>query len=307
MGKDSVELRQLRYFVAVAEELHFGNAAKRLRVVQPAVSKQVSKLEEELGVRLLERGARGSELTQVGELVLEQARKVIEHAERAVRAANRAAKGEIGRLAVGFISPATLTVLPRVIKTYKDRFPDVELDLLRMPTSVQLAALGEGQINVGFVREPTFSDARDLDALTVLREPLVIALPESHPLASEPRVSLRDLSEDPFIMFSRDLEPGLFEKYMRVFEDAGFIPRIIQETSHVQAILGFVAEGLGLMLVPASLENLGRNGIVYRPLELETLSPEVELAVVWRRSDSDPILREFLGVVEGLTFTAIPG
>lgn len=291
-----MELRHFKYFVAVAEELNFGRAAARLHVVQPAVSKQVSNMEKELGVQLFHRNKREVRLSQAGQLFLPDAKKVIEQVGRAIDTVDRAAKGELGQLTVSFISPATLTVLPPIVKAFKKRYPEVELDLCKLTTAEQMEALQDGRVHLGFVREPAFHMNDDLNSMTVLKEPVLVALPENHPLSSSMKISLKMLSEEPFIMFSSRLEPGLYERYMQIFREASFVPKVIQETSNIQAILGFVASGLGLMLTPSSLQKLGRDGVVYR--ELQEPPPEVELAVVWRQEDDHlPVLKSFVEVV----------
>lgn len=291
-----MELRQLRYFVAVAEELHFRRAAERLHIAQPAVSKQVLNLEKELGVQLLYRDKQRVRLTDAGRAFLEEAKKALEHAERAIDVANSAAKGKIGYLTVGFVSPATLSVLPRTVKVFQEHYPGVELELCRMTTAEQIEALHDGRIQAGLAREPAFYEDDALDSKTVLREPLVLALPEAHPFSAEQQVSLSKLANEPFMMFSRPGEPGLYEKYRQAFRSAGFTPKkVVKDTPHIQAILGFVAEGFGLMLMPASLQKLGRSGVVFRKLQDPT--PEVDLAVIWRKGDDLPVLRNFLEVI----------
>lgn len=294
-----MELRQLRYFISVAEELHFRRAAERLHIAQPAVSKQVLNLEKELGVQLLYRNKQRVRLTDAGRAFLEEAKRVLEHTQRAIDAASSAAKGEIGQLTVGFVSPATLSVLPRIIKAFQEHYPGVELDLHKLATAEQIEALHDGRIQVGFAREPAFYEDDTLDSKTVLREPLVLALPEAHPLSAEPQISLSRLANEPFVMFPRLYEPGLYEKYMQAFRNAGFTPKKVGKGSpHIQAILGFVAEGFGLMLMPASLQKLGRSGVVFRKLQDPT--PEVDLAVIWRRDDNLPVLQNFLRVIDKL-------
>jgi DNA-binding transcriptional LysR family regulator len=211
--------------------------------------------------------------------------------------ASSAAKGEIGQLTVGFISPATLSVLPRTIKVFQEHYPGVDLELCKLTTAEQIEALHDGRIQVGLAREPAFYEDDTLDSKVVLREPLVLALPKAHSFSAEPQVSLSRLANEPFMMFSRLLEPGLYEKYMQAFRNAGFTPKkVVKDTPHIQAILGFVAEGFGLMLMPASLQKLGRNGVVFRKLQDPT--PEVDLAVIWRRGDNLPVLQNFLGVID---------
>jgi DNA-binding transcriptional LysR family regulator len=292
-----MELRQLKYFVAVAEELHFRRAAERLHIAQPAISKQLLNLERELGVQLFYRDKRQVRLTNAGRLFLEEAKKVLEHTERAMEVASSAAKGEIGQLTVGFVSPATLTILPRTIKVFQEHYPGVGLELCRLTTAEQIEALHDGRIQVGFAREPVLYEGDTLDSKIVLREPLVVAMPEAHPFSTEPQLSLSRLANEPFMMFSRPGEPGLYEKYMQVFRSAGFTPKkVVKDTPHIQAILGFVAEGLGLMLMPACLQKLGRSGVVFR--KLQDPSPEVDLVAIWRRGDNLPVLQNFLGVID---------
>src|SRR3954453_15892050 len=202
-----MELRHLRYFVAVAEELHFGRAARRLQLAQPPLSRQIQGLEQELGVRLLERTKRHVELTPAGKVFLEHARKLLTEADHAVAAARRAARGEIGRLAIGFVGAATYSALPELLRVFHTRFPDVELVLYEMTSAHQHDALREGRIEVGFVR-PAIPD--DTLARRVARgEPLVAALPAGHRLArrDEP-IPLSDLAGEPFILFPRDPRPS---------------------------------------------------------------------------------------------------
>lgn len=288
-----MELRHLRYFVAVAEELHFSRAAERLHIVQPALSKQVAGLEEELGVQLLQRNKRQARLTGAGQVFLEEAREILEKTEQAAEAARRAARGQIGRLAIGFIGPATYSILPEVLRIYRERFPDVELALHEWTTTEQIKRLHSGFIQVGFVRLPVNDDTLILEP--VLREPVILVLPEGHPLATRDIVPLKTLTNEPFILIPRHREPGLYDQYISLCRRAGFSPQVVQEAHRIHTIVGLVASGMGVSFAPASTKNLQRPGVVYRPVQES--SPEVEMAVARRREHPSPVLQAFLETV----------
>src|SRR5579863_828003 len=274
-----MELRHLRYFVAVAEELHFGRAAERVHIAQPPLSQQIRRLEDELGVQLFDRTKRRVELTHAGRAFLREARQTLARAEQAVRAAQQAGRGEVGELAVGFVGSATYLIVPLVLKTFRHRFPKVELRL--------------GQIQVGFFR--SVSDDEALTFEWILEERLVMALPESHPLARHRRVELTKLSEDSFVLFPRAIGPGFYDLIVSQCRRAGFTPRVALEASSVQTIVGLVAAGMGVALVPASCQNFRRAGVVYKAIREP--GPTVKMAVAWRRGDRSPVLRAFLEVV----------
>jgi len=289
-----MELRHFRYFVALAEELHFGRAAARLHIVQPALSKQISGLEGELGVRLFERTKRQVRLTEPGEVFLEESRRVLGDVEAAVESVRRAARGEIGRLGIGFIGPATYSILPDMLKAYRERFPGVALDLHEWTTAEQVKRLHEGSIQVGFVRLPVDDDGLVLE--TVLGEPVVVVLPGDHPLAGLESVPLEALSKEPFVLIPRRREPGLHDHYVSLCRKAGFSPRVVQEANRINTIVGLVAAGMGVSFAPASVRRLQRPGVAYRPLR--DPSPALEMAVARLRRDPPPVLRSFLEVVE---------
>jgi len=245
-----MELRQLQYFLAVAEELNFIRAAERLQMAQPPLSRQIRALEQELGVELFRRTKRRVELTEAGEAFLAEARQILAQVELGVRVAQRAGRGEIGRLVVGFEGSSTYDVIPISLKSYRERFPEVDLVVYAMTTEEQIQALLEGRINIGFVVSP-LSDRR-LTVEIILRESLVLAIPENHPLATLSSVRVRDLEGEPFIMFQRHRGCGLYDQVIAVCQRAGFSPRVIQEADEMQVILGFVAAGLGITLLSAS-------------------------------------------------------
>lgn len=283
--------------MAVAEERHFGRAAERLYIAQSAVSQQVQRLERELDVKLLERNKRRVKLTDTGRAFLGEARRTLEQAEKAAEVARRASRGQVGQLAVGFFGPATYGILPNILGDYRKRFPDVEMRLYEWTTSKQVEELHYGNIQVGFLRGPTKDE--DLVVEHVLREPIVVALPEGHRLADRDTVPPEMLADEPFIMVPRDKEPTGHDKYVSICRQAGFSPRVVQEAHHVHTAVALVASGVGVCLVPASVENLRRPGAVYR--HLEGVSVEVETDVVRHRREVSPVLRTFLDTVEELS------
>jgi DNA-binding transcriptional LysR family regulator len=300
-----VHLRRLRYFLAVAEELHFGRAAARLGICQPPLSQQIRRLEEELGATLLQRGrGRGRvQLTEAGAAVATEARRILEHVDQTVRLARRAGRGESGTLRVGFIGSASCNVLPGVLRDFRERFPGVTLSLYEAPTDQQVRALRAGQIDLGFLRPPVPDDA--LQAILVFREPLVLALPETHALAARSRPRLRQFAGEPFVLLPRHLGPSLYDQIVTTCRRAGFSPRVGQEAVEMQTIVSLVAAGMGVALLPASFTNLRRQGVVYVAPREPTA--QVEMALAWRRDDRAPALERFVEVVRDLTGSRAPG
>jgi len=287
-----MELRHLRYFVAVAEELHFGRAAARVRIAQPPLSQQVRQLEQELGVALFNRTKRRVELAPAGRAFLEHARRILDETERAKRVAQRAGRGEVGRLAIGFASSADLDILPRVLRVWKERFPDVEIELHALLTSPQMEALRGGRIQVGFIRLPT--DETSLVVEPIQREPLVAVLPDGHRLARRARVRLADLAGETMILFPRTTAPGYYDVFIGACRRAGFTPRLLHPGT-MQTNLGLVSAGLGVSLMPAAIQSLQRAGVVYRPLAPPV--PQVEMAMAYRRDEPSAVLPPFLATV----------
>ena len=288
-----MELRYLRYFLAVAEELNFARAAKRLRISQPPLSRQIRILEKQLGVELFHRTKRQVQLTEAGQVFLEEAREILARVEQGVRAAQRASRGEIGRLVVGFEGSFSYDIVPFSIRAYQERFPDVELIVQEMTTAEQGEALLENRIGVGFIVPPLHQE--NLVVETLLQERLIVALPETHALATRRTVRLPDLADESLITGSRQDGCGLYEQVLIICHQAGFSPKIIQETNEIQMMLGFVAAGIGVSLLPASVKDFQRAGVVYR--ELEQPTPEIGLAMVWYRNNDSPVLQAFLKTV----------
>ncbi|HUH65086.1 MAG TPA: LysR family transcriptional regulator [Syntrophales bacterium] len=288
-----MELRHLTYFIAVAEEMHFGRAAKRLHISQPPLSQQIRQLEEEIGVPLFKRTRRRVEITPAGKVFLAEARRIMTMSKDAVRRAVRADKGEIGRLAMGFIGSANYSVLPQVVREFGRQFQNVELSLTEMSTSDQLKALLEGTIHVGFLRPPKGTKDKGLTIEAVFREPLMVALPRNHRFKRETSVALRQLAEDSFIMVPRQIGPGFFDRVIVLCQKEGFSPNIVLEASQYHTVIGLVAAGLGIAVVPGSMRCSRIEGVIFRKLPggVETV-----LDMAWVTGNQYLILQNFIHI-----------
>jgi DNA-binding transcriptional LysR family regulator len=287
-----VELRRLRYFVAVADELHFTRAADRLRVAQPALSVQIRELERELGVTLLVRTKRSVALTEVGRLFLDHARRVLDEAALAERVARRAGRGEIGRLVVGFVPPAAGDLLPKAVRAYRFGHPDVEVILQEMTSAAQIDGLLAGTMQVGLVHRVAPHDKIELKV--VRQERIVVAMPADHPRAGDLSVSLRDLADDRWVVgpqFAPDSSGFLIEACARL----GFAPKIAQAPTDNSTRLLLVAAGIGLALIAASVPELQRPDLIYVPIREPRI--EVPLQLAWRRDRISPLVDRFLATI----------
>ena len=280
------DLRRLRYFVAVAEELHFGRAARRLNVSQPPLSVQIRTLEREVGTPLLIRTQRRVELTEAGRVLLDEARRLLSQAEAAVVHARRAAEGAVGRLAIGFVSTVDYSILPPLVRRFRQKHPGIALKLLELTGDRQQALLQSGELDLGLSILP--SPAVGLMMRPVFREPLISAVPASHPLAARRRTTLRSLAREPFIQFPREFAPGLYDLAIAACQKAGFTPHLAQEAIQMQTILGLVAAGLGVALVPQCMSKLQRADVHY--LALDARGFEVETVALWHSENRAPAL-----------------
>ncbi|HWQ39589.1 MAG TPA: LysR substrate-binding domain-containing protein [Burkholderiales bacterium] len=297
-----MELRHLRYFVTVAEELHFGRAAEKLRISQPPLSMQIRALEKELGVSLLNRTQRHVSLTQAGNALLGEARQVLARVEQAVLITRRAGRGEIGELVIGFISVADYNVLPIVLREFRKRYPMVNLTLREATSDALIEGLVNGRIDVAFALPPIAEPA--LESAAILREPLIVALPQRHALArGSGRVPLPALAGSPFILFPRRMAPGLYDDIVSFCRSAGFSPRVEQEAVQMQTIVSLVSAELGVALIPQSLKNLQRTGVVYKALR--EAGPLTEIHLAWRRGDALPVLKLFIDLARTLAPHAV--
>lgn len=295
------DFRQLRYFIAVAEELSFTRAAQRLHLSQPPLSQQIQSLERDLGVRLFERSKRHVVLTGPGELFLEQARQILQQAEDARRQVGEAAAGFSGHLRLAYtVSVSFHPALPQTLLRFGLKAPNVHLLLDEMYTEPQFSALRAGQIDVGFVRdEPAHGDdAKALRLEVIDREPLLLALPSGHPLATRRQLRLGEVGNQPFVTQPREQAAALYDRLVQLAAKADFHPQIRQHAQQLTGLLALVAAGIGLALVPATMRAVRLAGVSYVPLH----DPDacLLLAVASRANDPSPVLAQFLSTVAEL-------
>jgi len=288
-----MELRQLRYFVAVAEDLHFGHAAQRLRIVQPAMSRQIQSLEKELLVQLLFRNRRRVQITPAGQVFLDRARLILARTEEAVLAAQRAGGGVSGTLNLGFVGSATYDVLPSVLRAFRQAAPHVELTLSEMTVHAQMEALTEKRIDIGLLRLPAKTEGVVFRRIS--REPLYVALPSTHRLAKAPALRLSALANEPFVLYPDHPRPSWTEFVAGICQQAGFRPIVVQRTVEIQTTLSLVAAGIGVSIVPKCIGNIQRKDVVFR--RLTGLRARTELLAAYREHDPSPVVQTFLKVL----------
>ena len=294
-----MELRHLRYFVAVAEELNFTRAAARLHIGQPPLSMQIRDLEEEIGARLFARNKRGVQLTEAGEAFLEHARAILAQAVQAGEEARRAARGERGVLRIGFTSSLPYTpILPDLLFAYRARHPDVELQLAEMFTNDQFAALARERIDIGFVRYVGGPRPRGIAVIEIGSDPLRIVINAAHPLARKRRIAMAELANEGFISFPGSVGTGLPAILQRLCREAGFEPRIVQTAREAMTQIGLVAAGLGIALLPAPLECVQLPRVRYLPIAAS--GADFSLSVAARDEPAGPLLGGLLGVLDDL-------
>jgi DNA-binding transcriptional LysR family regulator len=297
-----MELRHLRYFVAVAEEKHMTRAAERLGIQQPPLSIQIRGLEQELDVQLFRRQPRGMELTDAGAAFLERARAILDDVERAVATTRRTARGEEGRVVVGFTSSAPFhPFVPRVLRAFRDAAPLVSLVLEESGSSELVHGLHNEDIDAAFIRSPV-ADVVGLTVRTILEEKMLVALPTGHMFARRSSFSramllpLKELAKETFVLYKRPGGPGLYDTIITACRSAGFSPRVGQEAPRIISTLNLVAAGIGVSIVPASLQRLQMDGVVYRKLEdMPELSAPLILAS--RNGKNAAAVRRFLDLV----------
>jgi len=296
-----MELRHLRYFIAVAEVQNFTHAAKRLQIEQPPLSQQIRALEKELGVELIDRKKRPLQLTLAGQTFLEEARSILAQMEQAKQLTQRIGGGKLGRLSVGFTSSIANSILPDILRKFRESSPEVELVWRELATYWQIQGLRERQIDVALCHLPNEAiQYDDLSFQTILEESLIIVLPETHPLAKESSIPLHALATEEFVLPVRQFVSGLSEQIYHLCHQAGFVPKVTQEATFMLTILSLVAGGVGIALLPANAQNLQRKGVVYRTIQGQTTT--IQIAVVWRRKNSSAILHKFLEVTQTLTY-----
>ncbi len=290
-----MELRHLRYFVAAGEEEHFGRAAGRLNVVQPAVTRQVRQLEEEIGCLLFQRLKRGVRLTEAGKSFLEEARRLLADLGRSVDRTRLVAQGKVGRLRVGFSETATHgEELPSILRHFRDSWPDVQLELV-LTTSIRAGEkLRNRELDVAFVYKLP-SNLRELGSHTIRLERFVLALPRRHPLVKRKRVMLGDLREEPFVWYPRSAANFVYDPVLSACYTVGFTLKIVQEVNSPTTMLSLVAGGIGLSFVTESAERMKPSGVVLRDVGDLRVTPH--FSAVWMKDNKDPALQKFVEMI----------
>lgn len=291
-----MELHQLRCFVAVAEELHFGRAALRMYMTQPPLSRQVQLLERDLGIQLLERNNRSVKLTAAGQGFLRDARHILAFSEQAAGAARRLARGEAGSLTVGFTAVSAYQMIPHLLARAAQELPGLQFTLKEMVSGAQLEALAAHRIDIGFVRQLNDRDA--LDAHLISREPLLVALPQQHPLAGKTAIAVADLDQQPFVMYAADEGRYFYDCIAGLFAMTGVTPRYVYHLGQTHSVVSMVKAGLGVAIVPASAMQLHSQDLLFRPLLDAQL--HAELYMVSRSDNDNPALPAFKQLVQSL-------
>lgn len=286
-----MDLRQLKYFLAVADNLHFRKAAELIHLSQPALTLQVRALEDELGVLLLKRDRHKTSLTAAGEVLREEARSLLAAADRAAERTKRAARGQVGILRIGFISTAVSQVLPSIISTYREQHPEVELELRNILTAEQLVALQNRLIDVGLLRLPIPAN-EGVEIFPIHREPFVVILPATHPLAKKRQLHLEQLKDCNFVMYARRHAPGFHDQILGVLNRTGFSPRIAQETGEMYTLVSLVSAGIGVAIAPASVANYQTPGVAIRKCADIDIQSEIALTIL--KENNQPAARAFV-------------
>ncbi|MFI7628913.1 LysR family transcriptional regulator [Microbispora rosea] len=301
MERPELPLAQLHAFVVLAEELHFGHAAALLGIAQPPLSQQIRRLEDKVGHALFTREPGRVALTAAGRELLPAARRALTDLADGLAAARAVGSGRAGRLRIGFAASLALTVLPGLLRAFRERLPDVRLDIREMTTAPQIAALRDKTIDVGLLREPPAgdtagdtADGAELSFRTVLTEPFVAVLPSAHPLAALRTVQLARLADEPFVLLPRTAGPRLHDQIIGLCEAAGFTPRIAQRAVEWQTVCALVETGLGVSLAPASIRRIRLKGVAFRTVEPNA---RTRVAVGWRKDDRSPLVAQLLATV----------
>lgn len=290
-----MELRHLKYFQAVAEELHFGKAAVRLKMAQPPLSLQIRQLEEEMGVALFLRTKRSVELTEEGKVFLEKVYPLFESLDKAIETVKMVSRGEVGEIVIGFIATAAYDILPIIIKHYRIQYPGIHVVLKQLTTSEQLKALQEGTIHIAILSEP--KESNEINFELIRKEPLVVALPKEHSLAAKTSsIELINLSNEPFVLTRRTANQNYYDAVINCCYQEGFSPQIEQETGEMSTVISLVAAGIGIALVPASMQLLLQNDVVYQKIKNNKFNTVTAFA--WRSENQSPIVHAFIDLVK---------
>lgn len=292
-----MELRHLRYFDAVADELNFTRASERLHIAQPPLSQQIRQLEEEIGVTLLDRAERPMRLTDAGREFHKRTKEILELATESINVARRIGRGVTGRLEIGFAGSAMFTVMSDVIREFRTQAPDVELSMHEMLAAEIAESLRKRTIDLGFSRPP-LEDTPELKQRLLIEEPFMLAVPSGHPLADKETIELADLRTEPMIMYPRYPLPSLTDLFERACEREGFEPRIVQLASQMQTAIGFVVAGIGSTLVAASVRQQQREGVEF--IHITNTSFTYPLTLVWRNERVSVLQQKFLDIAQSV-------
>jgi DNA-binding transcriptional LysR family regulator len=296
MDRPEVGLHQLRAFAVLAEELHFGRAAQRLGIAQPPLSQQIRRLEDKVGHPLFDRGSGPVTLTAAGRELLPAAQRALDEVADGLDAARRVGSGKTGRLRIGFAASLAPTVLPGMLRAYRDRFPQVELELREMTTAPQVAALQDHTIDVGLLRDPPNEEGLVIE--DVLSEGFVAILPAAHPLAAHRSVRVEALADEPFVLLPRAVGPTVHDRILEVCAQAGFQPRITQRAVEWLTVTALVEAGLGVSLAPADITRFRLSRVAYRRIDPDHVRTTV--ALCWRRDERNILVRHFLETVRAI-------
>ncbi|AIY43108.1 LysR-family transcriptional regulator [Collimonas arenae] len=293
-----MDLRQLRYFVTVAEELHFGRAAEKLHISQPPLSLSIQQLEKSLGIMLLIRSNKTVALTSAGVVLYNEARTLLKHAADMEDLATRVALGVEGRLKVGFVGAMLFRGLPEAINAFQAKNPRVDIVLREMNTTEQIEAVQREQIDIGFIHSGHLPD--EIQSKKLLEEPFVCCLPAGHRYSKKTRISLRDLAEETFVLFPRSVSPHYHDRIVALCINAGFSPRIRHEVRHWLTIVGLVGQNMGIALVPSSMQKSSLKQVTYIPLTESKI--QSESLCIWRNKEISPSLSLF---IDSVNFPAV--
>ena len=294
-----MELKALRTFLAVAELRNFSAAARQLNTVQPAVSRQIAELEEELGTALLWRSTREVRVTAAGEVLLEDARRLLALEIEARERVTRAARGQSGQLRIGYMSSATARFMPVLLQQFRRRYPDVHLELFEMTAQQQLEAFGRHEIDLGLSRPLPEPGSHGLSSLLLYQDRLMAVLPVDHPLAKHKRLSLKDLAREDFVLFERGQASGLYDRIISACDEAGFSPRVVRQPAQMQTLLSQVASGMGMAIAPACIRYLQSDGCVF--IKLHPVPPPIALELHYQQHPLRPTVEAFVDEVSRMS------
>src|ERR1700678_1075661 len=285
-----MEFRHIRSFLSVAETLHFGRSARLLNLSQPALSLQIKALEGELGIQLLSRNRQGTALTAAGQAFREDAAAALEKLEFAKRKAQWASAGKLGNIRIGFISTAGFEIVPNLMRRFRKSYPDVEFSIKNILTGVQLEMIGDGLLDVGFLRLP-LENSRKIEVTTVHKEPFVAVLPSWHSHSAKKEIHLRELKGNPFVMYAREQAPGFHDLLSGILSNAGVVPKVVQSAGEMSTLISLVDAGVGVSIVPASAAKRFVSKVAV--CSIADRLPESEIGLAFARQNTAAVVLRF--------------